>query len=357
MLPFGANIVNSMRGDDCFGIFVCTPQCDYRKVLVANGSNYIFIDFPENKLKKIQRYIYPRELINTIKSVCQENDIQIIHLLTEDSSLAFFIKYLKLRAKVYYTVHDLFSHEKIYKNLLILILRKILVDFRVSYIIKRTENLVTCNQFQYDCLLKRFPAKQIHFHNFPSLITETIKSGGVVVPELQGIENYILFFGMIERYKGVDILYDAYLNHAGLTGKTLVIAGKGHIYFKRSEARENQVIFINRYIRDEEIKFLFAKAYCAVFPYISGTQSGILSLPYFFKTPTIVSDIPFFKGMILNNITSASFHLHDKSSLMTQITELNELNIEKFKNEAYLFYQKKYDASIIRQQLKRIYNE
>ena len=52
---------------------------------------------------------------------------------------------------------------------------------------------------------------------------------------------------------------------------------------------------MNRFIDDDEIKSLFTNASCVVYPYISATQSGVLSLAYKFQTPVLVSDIPYFR--------------------------------------------------------------
>lgn len=54
----------------------------------------------------------------------------------------------------------------------------------------------------------------------------------------------------------------------------------------------------NRYIADEEIRNLYEGAACVVYPYYSATQSGVLSLAFYFETPVICSDIPFFKAII-----------------------------------------------------------
>nr|WP_183558424.1 glycosyltransferase family 4 protein [Mucilaginibacter sp. SP1R1]MBB6148316.1 glycosyltransferase involved in cell wall biosynthesis [Mucilaginibacter sp. SP1R1] len=294
--------------------------------------------------------------MKTINQVVKDQQIEVVHLLTEDTSLAFFLPMLQRRTKVFYTVHDLFAHEKVYKNTLIRLLRKVLVEYRVNYIIRRSHNLVTCSYAQYELMKSIFPNKNVCFHNFPSLITASVKSGNTVIPELHGITDYLLFFGQVEQYKGVHILYNTYLRYADEIKRPLVIAGKGHIYFKREVAKEGQVIFINRYIADEEIKCLFSQAYCSIFPYISGTQSGILSLPYFFKIPSIVSDIPFFESMTVNNVTSLSFGLNDPASLVKRINELDDLSIEELKNSGYLYYEKNYDSKALRSQLVEIYH-
>ncbi|AYL95793.1 glycosyltransferase [Mucilaginibacter celer] len=357
LLPFAATIVNAMRAEDTYGIFVCTGKCDYRKALIPNGNNYLFLDFPESKVKGLLQHIYPAQLLKEIIRVCKTNKIDVIHLLTEDASLALHLSQLKKLAKVYYTVHDLFFHEKVYKNIFSKLLRNVLVYKRVKYLIKNTDNLVTSSRYQYDWMKKNFTRQNIYYHNFPTLVTDVIKAGNKAVPELAGINNYILFFGQIEQYKGVDILYNAYINSTGTPKPPLVIAGKGHIYFERDLTKEHNVIFINRYIDDEEIRQLFTNAFCAVFPYISGTQSGILSIPYYFRVPTLVSDIPFFKQLIIDNVTSISFSNDSPAVLMQKIKKLENGYHEELTNAGAKFYEEVYDEEVLRKQFSAIYAE
>ncbi|WP_184549751.1 glycosyltransferase family 4 protein [Mucilaginibacter sp. FT3.2] len=351
LLPFGATIVNTMRGDDCFAIFICTPKCDYRKAVIPNGDNYVFLNFPQGRVKGLMHHIYPVVLLKSIEKVCKANQIDVIHMLTEDASLALHIGQLKKLAKVYYTVHDLFFHEQIFKNAFKWLLRKVLIQMRVRRLINKTDNLVTSSHFQYNWMLEHFPGKKIFFHDFPTLLTESIIHGDMAVPELKGVKNYILFFGQVEQYKGVEYLYNAYIKKP-FKDKPLVIAGKGHIYFERDLAKEQNVIFVNRYIDDAEIKQLFINAFCVVFPYISGTQSGILSFPYYFKTPSLVSDIPFFKELIIDNVTSLSVDVRNPDLLTEKITELKAPGTTaKLIKAGEDHYQKIYDGKVLKQQL------
>lgn len=358
LLPFAATIVNAMRGDDTYGIFMCTTKCDYRKAIVPNGDNYRFLNFPEGRIAGLMRSIYPGPLLKEITEVCKKHNIEVIHLLTEDASLALHIHQLKKLAKVYYTVHDLFFHEKVYKNAISWLLRTVLVKKRVRYLIKHTDNLVTSSRYQYDWIKREFLNQSIHYHNFPTLVTDVIKSGSKAVPELAGIDQYILFFGQVEQYKGVEKLYNAYINDtSGLSKRPLVIAGKGFIYFERDVQKESNVTFINRYIDDEEIRQLFENAFCVVFPYISGTQSGILSIPYYFKVPSLVSDIPFFKELMIDNVTSISFDNNDPATLMQKIKDLESADVQKITNAGTKYYQEVYDEQALRKQLISAYNE
>ena len=133
------------------------------------------------------------------------------------------------------------------------IVNYLLVERRAKNLIKNIDNLVTCSKEQYEELANIYKGKNVYYHNFPSLITTSIVNGKKLVPELENIDNYILFFGRIELYKGIHILYDEYCKNNSLSSIPLVIAGSGDIYFKREINRENNIIFINRYIEDREL--------------------------------------------------------------------------------------------------------
>lgn len=115
------------------------------------------------------------------------------------------------------------------------------------------QNLITCSQDQYKQLKNLYDKKNIKYVNFPSLINDKISKGRNKVPELSNIKNYILFFGGVDYYKGVDILVNAYQQIQQEITNPLVIAGKG-LQFKG-----DNILDINRVIDDNELRDLFTK--------------------------------------------------------------------------------------------------
>ncbi|MDT8887881.1 glycosyltransferase [Aquirufa sp. LEPPI-3A] len=349
MMPFGANIVNTMQNSEheIFGIFVCSPQCNYRNtVRIIKANNYVFIDTPMDKLRRGYFRIFGFPVINAIKRICKKNKIDIIHLLTEDASLAHFVNQYNHKSKFYYTVHDLVDHEVKFKSHFKKIADYLLVKRRTKYLISKIDNLVTSSKVQYSDLMNIYKNKKIFYHNFPSLVTESIKYGRKNVSELDGIYNYILFFGRIEFYKGIHNLYNQYIKNESLRKFPLVIAGSGEIYFERDISCENNIVFINRYIDDEELNALFQNAYCAIYPYVSATQSGVLSLAYHYQKPVIVSNIPFFEECLLKGETGFMFDVNNPDTLVEAFSKL--VNFDR-KTSYY------YDNTILRNQLVEIY--
>lgn len=112
--------------------------------------------------------------------------------------------------------------------------------------------------------------------------------------------RYLLFFGFVRDYKGLDLLLDAVaeLKRTGrFSGKKLIVAGeyyggraKYDEQMKRLDITED-VIVMDRFVPDGEVKYLFSAADLVVQPYRSATQSGVTQIAYSFGTPMIVTDV------------------------------------------------------------------
>lgn len=105
-------------------------------------------------------------------------------------------------------------------------------------------------------------------------------------------EDYLLFFGSIEKYKN----HDGFLKMFDGNGTKLIIAGKGNLSEESQKIidRNKNIILINRFIRDDEMVFLFSSPHCRgnVLPYTDATQSGVLVMGLYYGVPAIVSKDP-----------------------------------------------------------------
>ena len=111
---------------------------------------------------------------------------------------------------------------------------------------------------------------------------------------LKGGCKNLLFFGLIRKYKGLDILIDAF---SGLPDDyQLIIAGEPYGDFGEyaraieSSPAKDRIRLFNRYIPDNEVRWFFSAADAAVLPYRSATQSGVGALACHFEVPMIVTD-------------------------------------------------------------------
>ena len=338
MIPFAAKIITVLSNDERFDVYalvVNSGNYTYKRYLShLDAKKIIQIEYPQSKIFKLIYKFYPFSILESIKKIVNDVKPEIIHLLTVDFSLAPYFLFHKTDNRFFFTVHDLHPHEVKTSGLFEGLLLKY-IQWGNKFLYGKINNLTTSSKLQYEELRSIYPQKRIRFTHFPSLLTQQIINGNKQIAELQNISNYILFFGRVDEYKGVDLLIKAYISSATLQNYKLVIAGKGCSY---SDLIGNNkgIIHLNRFIEDSEINDLFNKAKFVVYPYRSATMSGVLSLSYFFKKKTILSSVPFF----VENKTSCSTYfktgdVDDLRSKMEMLTEDQESCCENCYEEIY----------------------
>jgi len=104
----------------------------------------------------------------------------------------------------------------------------------------------------------------------------------------------ILFFGRIERYKGLGYLLDAMdiLASKGVTVR-LVVAGRGgDLERHRRRIEENpSVELLEGFIPREEVRDLMLRANVVAMPYTDATQSGVAAMAIGYGRPVVASDV------------------------------------------------------------------
>lgn len=345
MIPFASKIITTLSCDehfDVFAIVVNSGRKSYDEFLKNfDNTHLIQINYPQSKFVKILYKLYPFPIIKEINNFVKIQQPDIVHLLTGDFTLAPYILTHRVNNKWYYTVHDLYPHEVKSTSLFYTILHKYVV-WGYKTLRDRIENLTTSSQFQVEELKKIYPNKHIAFTHFPSLLTIQIKKGNKQVVELIKENNYILFFGTVDEYKGVDLLIKAYNDSNRLRDIKLVIAGKG-LSYKDLINNNSNIIRINRFIDDSEVKDLFKKALFVVYPYRSATMSGVLSIAYYFKKRVLLSKIPFF----IENATYISYFFEVGN--VTKLQEQMEIMVNQDTNDAYNknYYESIYSDNVL----------
>jgi D-inositol-3-phosphate glycosyltransferase len=118
--------------------------------------------------------------------------------------------------------------------------------------------------------------------------------------------SYVLFFGLIRNYKGLDLLLDAFQdNYFKENNIKLIVAGE---FYGNSEQYKpafnslgKQVILHDEFIPDENVASYFCAADIVVQPYKNATQSGITQIAYHFNKPMIVTNVGGLAELIPNN--------------------------------------------------------
>lgn len=119
--------------------------------------------------------------------------------------------------------------------------------------------------------------------------------------ELLGLDpqtSYLLFFGFIRDYKGLDILLKAFADER-LKKLPVKLIVAGEFYTKpgpyleliRSLNLENRLVLKTDFIPDSEVNRYFSASDLVVQPYKSATQSGVTQIGYHFEKAMLVTDV------------------------------------------------------------------
>lgn len=110
--------------------------------------------------------------------------------------------------------------------------------------------------------------------------------------------QYMLFFGFIRDYKGLDLLLKAMANPTlHKMPVKLIVAGEFYTdpkpYFELIEKLgiSSKIIMRDRFISDHEVNKYFCSADIVVQPYKDATQSGVTQIGYHFEKPMLVTNV------------------------------------------------------------------
>lgn len=113
-------------------------------------------------------------------------------------------------------------------------------------------------------------------------------------------KNYMLFFGFIRGYKGLDWLLEA-MGDERIRKAGIELIAAGEYYDKTVEATNNKIVedlklhnvvhLTTDFIPESEVRYYFSAADVVVQPYKHATQSGITQIAYHFEKPMIVTNV------------------------------------------------------------------
>lgn len=110
--------------------------------------------------------------------------------------------------------------------------------------------------------------------------------------------RYVLFFGFIRDYKGLDLLIDAFGDpKLQDTGARLLVAGEFYgdpkPYHDRISSLDiNDIVVLhNDYIPDSKVNLYFRACDIVAQPYKTATQSGVTQVAFHFEKPMLVTNV------------------------------------------------------------------
>jgi glycosyltransferase involved in cell wall biosynthesis len=101
----------------------------------------------------------------------------------------------------------------------------------------------------------------------------------------------VLFFGRLERYKGVDHLLTAWamMDKSGGENARLILAGPGDLEHLWPGPLPSRVEVHNHFIEDVQALEFFRHCGLLALPYMGATQSALIPAAYFFRKPVIAT--------------------------------------------------------------------
>ena len=149
--------------------------------------------------------------------------------------------------------------------------------------------------------------------------------------------SYLLFFGFIRAYKGLDLLIDAFADKRLRNNKLKLIVA-GEFYEDDAPYRdlikknhlEDEIFLFDHFIRDEEVPLFFGVADLVVQPYRSATQSGVTQIAFYFEKPMVVTDVGGLREIVKDR--KCGYVVKPDAS------EITEVILDYFENDRKSFY-------------------
>ncbi len=110
--------------------------------------------------------------------------------------------------------------------------------------------------------------------------------------------NYIMFFGFIRDYKGLDILLEAMADvRIKDSNIKLIVAGEYYsneqyyLDIIKDKNIEDKLVLATDFIPDSKVGEYFSACDMVVQPYKTATQSGVTQIAYHFEKPMLVTNV------------------------------------------------------------------
>ena len=220
------------------------------------------------------------QLAYKLKKELKKQDFDVIHL-TWPLDYPFY-QLFSLRIPFVMTVHDPIPHsnDETIRN-----------KFKRWATFKRVNRFILLNNTQKQEFEKRYNINEKNIKMSRLGIYTHLQDMPIQPSIVDG--DYILFVGTILPYKGVKYIVEA-MNEIKKTHKNikLVVAGKGTPDFDiHPYVKNGQVIFINRFITNEELSSLIYHSKFVCCPYKDATQSGVVMSAFALYKPVLATKV------------------------------------------------------------------
>lgn len=181
-----------------------------------------------------------------------------------------------------------------------------------AYFLRKVDGVIAQSKSVFEDVFKfthKLPVKLCPhplFDNFGEIIE---KGKALDMLKLDSNFRYILFFGFIRDYKGLDLLLKAFSDARILKlNVKLIVAGEFYSdskpYYELIEKLKltDKVVLKTDFIADNEVNKYFSCADIVAQPYKNATQSGVTQIGYHFNKPMLVTNVGGLPEIIPHNV-------------------------------------------------------
>lgn len=292
-----ANFNNSLadaffkNGDD---IEILSFKLQYPSFLFPGKTQYESSDPPKNiKIKSIINSINPFNWFNVAREINRKNpDFVIIRywLPFMGPCLGSIARLLNKKIKILAITDNIIPHEKRFGDF-----------FLTKYFVSSCDAFVTLSASVLEDLTQFTKSKNKKFTPHPIYDTFGEKIDKSVAKknlELNINDKYLLFFGFVRKYKGLDLMLHAMSDQRIKDlGVKLIVAGEfyDNIDFYLDLINEldidSNIILKSDFIDERDVKNYFCASDMITQTYRTATQSGVTQIAYHFERPMLVTDV------------------------------------------------------------------
>lgn len=173
--------------------------------------------------------------------------------------------------------------------------------------------------------------------------------------------KYLLFFGLIRKYKGLDLILEALADERLKEDRVhLIVAGE---YYEDPSYYENiikennlgsRVVLHTRFIPNEEVALYFSACDLVTQTYHTATQSGVTKIALQFDKPSLVTNVGGL-GEIIHHGVSGYVVAPEKTAIADSIADYYRNQREESFTAATLEEKKKYSWEVMTDAIETLY--
>jgi glycosyltransferase involved in cell wall biosynthesis len=275
---------------------VYTFTMQYPSFLFPGKTQYTDEPAPENiNIKRIVNSVNPFSWIKTGREIKKKKaDLVVVgywlpFMAPCLGTISRIIRKNKT-TKVISIVHNMIPHESHFTDKML-----------SSYFVGSVDGFVTLSKSVLDDIAtfnKQKPKTYCPHPLYDHFGKKLLKEIAIKKLELDPDFRYMLFFGFIRDYKGLDLLMKAYADERFRNKNIkLIVAGEFYsndkLYFDLEKELDlmGNIIWANEFIPDNQVGAYFCAADIIVQPYKTATESGVTQIAYHFEKPMLVTNV------------------------------------------------------------------